>query len=359
MQITAETSRGLGRIPHEPDGAENLHVPHTPQPLKNATLRQLATFHALARLGSVSRTAEELHLTQPAVSLQLGILEESAGTPLLARGARGVRLTEAGEVLAGYASRILQLWGEAGEAMAAQCGHVAGTLRVGVVTTAEYLVPQLVLEFTREHAQVGVKLSVGNRAEIAALLAQQDVDLAIMGRPPAELRVEAAPFARHPMAFVAAPGHPLLQRAGLTLADLAGVTLLVRERGSGTRTTVEQLFKTAGVEMKLGAETSSNEAIKQLCAAGFGVAFISLHACVLELQTGLLAQVPLPGHPIEREWYVISLADRPLPAVAATFAAFLREQGQERLDAKLAADRERLAPAGRRRPARAVRAVRA
>lgn len=328
------------------------------RPLKNATLRQLVTFHTLARVGSVSRTAEELHLTQPAVSLQLGILEESAGTPLLSRGARGVRLTEAGEVLANYAARILQLWGEASEAMAAQCGQVAGTLRVGVVTTAEYLVPQLLLEFTRQHTQVGVKLGVGNRAEIAAQLAQQDIDLAIMGRPPAELRVEAAPFARHPMAFVAAPDHPLVHKPDVALADFVDVNLLVRERGSGTRTTVEQLFKTAGVDMRLGAEMSSNEAIKQMCAAGYGVAFISLHACVLELCTGVLAQVPLPGHPIEREWYVISLADRPLPAAATAFAAFLREHGQARLDAKLAADRARLTPAAPAAPARKRPALR-
>lgn len=326
------------------------HVPPPSRPLKNATLRQLVTLHTLARVGSISRTADELHLTQPAVSLQLGLLEESAGTPLLARGGRGTRLTEAGELLAQYADRIMQLWGEAGEAMAAQSGQVAGTLRVGVITTAEYLLPQLLLEFAREHAQVEVKLTVGNRAEIAAQLAQQDVDLAIMGRPPAELRVEAAPFARHPMAFVAAPDHPLVTKPGVTLADLAEVNMLVRERGSGTRTTVEQLFKTAGVPMKLGTETSSNEAIKQLCAGGYGVAFISLHACVLELLTGMLAQVPLPGHPIEREWYVISMAERPLPAAAAAFAAFLREHGQARLDVRLAADRERYSTAPHKRP---------
>jgi LysR family transcriptional regulator, low CO2-responsive transcriptional regulator len=311
------------------------------RPLKNATLRQLVTFHTLARLGSVSRTAQELHLTQPAVSLQLGILEESAGTPLLARGTRGVRLTEAGEVMAQYAARIIDLWGEASEAMAAQCGHVAGTLRVGMVTTAEYLLPHLLLEFARQHEQVAVKLSVGNRAEIGMQLAQQEIDLAIMGRPPAELRVNAAPFARHPMAFVAAPDHPLALKPDITLADFAGVKLLVRERGSGTRTTVEQLFKDAGLPMTLDAETSSNEAIKQLCAAGYGVAFISLHACVLEMQAGLLVQLPLPGHPVQREWYVVSQADRPLAAAAAAFASFLSEHGQARLDAKLAADRAR------------------
>lgn len=326
-------------------------MPAPVKPLKNVSLRQLVTFHTLARLGSVSRTAEELHLTQPAVSLQLGILEESAGTPLLARGARGVRLTEAGEVLASYAARILQLWGEAGEALAAQRGVVAGTLRVGVVTTAEYLLPQLLIEFARQHDQVVVKLNVGNRSEIAAQLAQQEIDLAIMGRPPQELRVDAAPFARHPMAFVAAPDHPLLHKPDLALTDLAEVNLLVRERGSGTRTTVEQLFKTAGIEMKLGVESSSNEAIKQMCAAGFGIAFISLHACVLELQGGVLAQVPLPGHPIMREWYSIALAGRPLPAAATAFAAFLREHGEERVAAQLAAFRKRAAPAAPKRVA--------
>ncbi|MDP1791331.1 MAG: LysR family transcriptional regulator, partial [Methylibium sp.] len=110
-------------------------------PLRNATFRQLAAFNAVARLGSVSRAADEMHLTQPAVSIQLGILEDAAGTPLLRRSARGVKLTEAGELLAGYASRILDLWGEAGDAMAAHCGDIAGLLRIGAVTTAEYLLP--------------------------------------------------------------------------------------------------------------------------------------------------------------------------------------------------------------------------
>ena len=306
------------------------------RPLKNATLRQLATFHTLARLGSVSRTAEEMHLTQPAVSLQLGILEESAGTPLLARGVRGVRLTEAGELLATYSERILALWREAGEAMAAQRGHVAGTLRVGAVTTAEYVLPQLLLAFVREHPQVKVKLQVGNRAEIVAQLASQGIDLAIMGRAPADLKVVAAPFARHPMAFVTSPTHPLMSLAAPSLQDLNDANLLVRERGSGTRTAVEQLYKSAGVEMRLGSEMSSNEAIKQMCAAGFGVAFISLHACVTELKSGLLSQVPMANHPILRDWYVIALEGRPVPAAAAAFSAFLQEQGQALVDEGLA-----------------------
>ena len=304
-------------------------------PLKNATFRQLATFHAVARLGSVSKAAEEIHLTQPAVSIQLGILEDSAGTPLLQRSARGVKLTEAGELLAGYAERILGLWREAGDAMAMHCGDIAGLLRVGAVTTAEYLLPPLLLEFVREHPQVKVKLHVGNRSDVMRQLASQEIDLAIMGRPPMELKTVSAAFAKHPMAFIAAPSHPLMAARGLDLQAINRANLLVRERGSGTRTTVEQVFKDAGLVLDVGSEMASNEAIKQMCASGFGVAFLSLHACVLELQTGLLALLPMEGNPIERAWHVMHLAGRPLPSAAAAFEQFLREHGQAWIDWRL------------------------
>ena len=305
------------------------------QPLKNSTFRQLATFAAVARLGNVSRAAEEMNLTQPAVSIQLGILEDAAGTPLLQRGPRGVKLTEAGELLAVYASRILELWREAGDAMAMHKGEVAGLLRVGAVTTAEYLLPPLLLEFVREHPKVKVKLQVGNRAEIVSRLAGWEVDLAIMGRPPTELKTASAAFAKHPMAFVASPQHPLMAVPGLGLAALNDANLLVRERGSGTRTTVEQLFKDADVALDIGSEMSSNEAIKQMCAAGFGVAFLSLHACVVELETARLALLPLPDNPIERDWHVMHLADRPLPLVASAFESFLRERGEASIQQRL------------------------
>jgi len=298
---------------------------------KNATFRQLAAFHTVARLGSVSRAAEEMHLTQSAVSIQIGILEDSAGTPLLERLGRGIRLTEAGELLAVYAGRVLELWREAGDEMAAHRGVFSGTLRVGAVTTAEYLLPPLLVTFADEHPKVKVKLQVGNRDEIVRMLSGNDVDIAIMGRPPAELKTVANAFARHPMAFIASPAHPLMSQPGLDLAALAGANILVRERGSGTRTTVEQLFREAGVRLKIGSELSSNEAIKQMCAAGFGIAFLSLHTCMLELDAGLLGLLPLPGNPIERDWYVMHLASRQIPQVAAAFEQFLRDKGHEQV----------------------------
>jgi len=296
--------------------------------LKNATFRQLAAFHAVARLGSVSRAAGELHLTQPAVSIQLKLLEEAAGAPLLERHGRGIRLSAAGEVMADYAARILDLWREAGDEMAAQRGQFSGTLRVGAVTTAEYLLPPLLVAFAADRPHVKVKLRVGNRDEIVAMLGGQEVDIAIMGRPPAELKTTAVAFARHPMAFLASPKHPLMSRRDLTLADLAGANLLVRERGSGTRTTLERLHKDAGLPLRIGSEMSSNEAIKQMCAAGFGAAFLSLHTCGLELEAGLLALLPMADNPLEREWHAMHLASRRLPQVASAFKQFLADDGQ-------------------------------
>ncbi len=305
---------------------------------KNATFRQLATFHAVARLGSVSAAADEMHLTQPAVSLQIASLEESAMTPLLQRTGRGIRLTEAGELLDDYARRILELWREAGEEMATLQGVFSGTLRVGAITTAEYLLPPMLVTFANEHPQVKLKLQVGNRDEIVRMLSSQEIDLAIMGRPPAELKTVSMPFAKHPMAFLVSPKHALMKAAQakrVTMEELSEQRILVRERGSGTRSTIERLFKDAGLPLRIGSELSSNEAIKHMCAAGFGVAFLSMHTCVLEMEAGVLALLPMERNPIERDWYVMHLGSRQLPQVALAFERFLVERGQAEIRRQL------------------------
>jgi len=316
---------------------------------KSSSLRQLATFHTVARLGSVSRAAGELNLTQPAVSIQLKLLEDSAGAPLLERQGRGVRLTEAGELMGSYAARILDLWREVGDEMAAQRGEFSGTLRVGAVTTAEYLLPPLLVSFASAHPNVKVKLRVGNRDEIVRMLSGQETDLAIMGRPPAELKTTSAAFAKHPMAFLASPKHALMARRSVSLADVVDANLLVRERGSGTRTTLERLYKEAGLPLRIGSELSSNEAIKQMCAAGFGAAFLSLNTCALELDAGLLGVLPMAGNPLEREWFVMHLASRRLPQVASAFKQFLTQDGQ-----RLINERAGVQPATVKRGTRAV-----
>jgi DNA-binding transcriptional LysR family regulator len=298
---------------------------------KTASLRQLATFQVVARMGSVSLAAEELHLSQSAVSIQIASLESSVGTPLVERTGRGVRLTEAGELLVVYADRLLNLWTEASDEMTTFLGAFSGTLRVGAVTTAEYWLPRLLVTFINANPRVKLRLLFGNREEVVRGLAGQEVDIAVMGQPPEELRVIASTFAKNPMAFVASPQHPLMAEPSMTMSVLAKAPLLVRERGSGTRNTVERLFRDAGMRPRIGSELSSNEAIKQMCAAGFGPAFLSLHTCKLELDAGLLKVLPMQNNPIEREWFMVRAASRPAPQVVIAFEQYLREHGQSEI----------------------------
>ncbi|HEY6514291.1 MAG TPA: LysR family transcriptional regulator [Burkholderiaceae bacterium] len=299
---------------------------------KVATLKQLAAFHTVARLGSVSQAADELHLTQSAVSIQVASIEAAVGTPLLMRTGRGVRLTEAGEMLQNYAERLLSLWNEMGDGMATLLGAFSGTLRVGAVATAEYWLPSLLMAFINENPKVQVKVHTGSGAEMVRCLAAQEIDVAVMGNPPDELKPAASHFARNPIGFLAAPQHPLMAERRLTMTRLAESNLLVRERGSGSRLTLTRVFKEAGLHLRIGSELSSNEAIKQMCIAGFGPAFLSLNTCILEMKAGLLALLPIPGNPIEREWFVVHSPSKQLPQVAVAFEQFLRLHGQSRID---------------------------
>ena len=301
----------------------------------HASFRQLQSLVLIARHESVSKAAEALHVTQPAVSLQLRTLEEIAGTALTRKVGRAIQLTAAGEVMAEFAERILRLWEQAGDELAALEGVSSGTLRIGAVTTAEHLLPPLLVPFTMERPDVRLKLQVGNRIEILNMLARQEIDLAIMGTPPREFRTNAARFARHPMGFVASATHPLMKKKKVTLADVVGANLLVRERGSGTRTAVEKLFKEGGHPLNFGSEVSSNEAIKRMVSAGLGLGFLSVHACALEFKADLIRLLPMPNNPVEADWHVMHLAGHPIPKVAAAFQDFVIEQGQELVQREL------------------------
>lgn len=294
-----------------------------------ASFRQLQALVLVARHESVARAADALHVTQPAISLQIRTLEENAGMALTRKVGRNIQLTAAGEVMVEFSERILRLWEQAGDELAALQGVTSGTLRIGAVTTAEHLLPPMLVPFTLERPDVRLKLQVGNRAEIVQMLARHEIELAIMGTPPRELRTNAAKFARHPMAFVASPAHPLMKKKKLTLNDVLGANLLVRERGSGTRTAVERLLREAGHPLEFGSEVSSNEAIKRMVAAGLGVGFLSVHACGLEFEAGLLAVLPTPAQPVEADWHIMHLTDQPIPKVAAAFQDFVIEHGQE------------------------------
>ena len=315
-----------------------------------ASLRYLQTFHTVARLGSVTLAADELHLSQSAISIQIRELESSFKTKLILRTGRGVRLTESGRVLQSHAERMLNLWNEASDEMSTFIGEYSGTLRIGAVTTAEYWLPRLLVAFASDQPRIKVKLQVGKRDEIVRGMAAEEFDIAVMGQPPQELSVAATAFAKNPVGFVAASNHPLISEPHLTMARLADAQLLVREKGSGTRTTVERLFKDEGLRLRIGSELSSNESIKQMCVAGFGPAYLSLQTCALEIQTGLLVLLPMPNNPFDREWYAVRLASKPVPQLAAAFEQFLCERGQAEILLQSAVPVRKVAISGGRRP---------
>ena len=291
--------------------------------MKHVTLRQLKVFESVARHLSFSRAAEELHLTQPAVSMQVKQLEEQAGLPLTEMVGKKVYLTEAGEEVARQARRIAQQLREANEALDALKGVRSGRLAIGVISTAKYFAPHLLAEFRRRKPGVELDLRVHNRETIVRLLAENEIDLAIMGQPPQDFATIAEGFADHPLVIVAAPDHPLAEKKKIAPALLNDETFLIREPGSGTRATMERFFADVGIAPLHRMEMVGNETIKQAVMAGLGLAFISAHTVSLECEVGRLVKLPVAGTPIVRRWFVVHRAEKELLPMAETFRTFL------------------------------------
>lgn len=291
--------------------------------MKHVTLRQLKVFESVARHLSFSRAAEELHLTQPAVSMQVKQLEEQAGLPLTEMVGKKVYLTQAGEEVARHARRIAQQLREAEESLDALKGVRGGRLSIGVISTAKYFAPRLLAEFRRRQPGIEINLSVNNRETVVRQLADNEIDLAIMGQPPQEFATVAQAFADHPLVIVAAPDHPLAGGKKIVGAQLNGETFLIREPGSGTRAAMERFFAEAGISPSHLLELGNNETVKQAVMAGLGIAFISSHAVSLECEVGRLVKLPVAGTPVIRRWFVVHRAEKALLPVAENFREFL------------------------------------
>ncbi|MDD5250131.1 MAG: LysR family transcriptional regulator [Rhodocyclaceae bacterium] len=297
--------------------------------MKNVTLRQLRVFESVARHLSFSRAAEELHLTQPAVSMQVKQLEEMVGLPLTEQIGKKVFLTAAGDEVARHARLVALQLREAEESLAAMKGVKGGELRVGVVSTAKYFAPRVLTEFRACHPGIELRLGVHNRETIVRLLANNEIDLAIMGRPPQEFETVAECFAPHPLVIIAAADHPLAGRKRVEPADLSKDTFLIREMGSGTRTAMESYFAEVGFTPGATFEMSGNETIKQAVMAGMGVAFISEHTIGLERMAGRLVVLPVRGTPVLRDWFLVHRAEKQLLPIATAFRDFLLSGGAE------------------------------
>ncbi|HPR43939.1 MAG TPA: LysR substrate-binding domain-containing protein [Ottowia sp.] len=296
--------------------------------MKNATFRQLRVFSEAARHLSFAQAARALHLTPPAVSMQIKELEAQVGLPLFERSGRQVALTTAGEYVLLYARRILAGLKDAEDAVARLRKLEVGQLVIGMVSTAKYMLPPLLAAFHQEHPAVEIRLAVGNREQLVQMLEAGEVDLAIMGRPPKELATRAEPFAAHPHVFVAAPDHPLVRAGELAVKQLRGVPFIMRESGSGTRAALERFLGGEAANLNVVMEMASNETIKQAVMAGLGVSFLSLHTIGLELRHGLIALLPVQGSPVVRSWNCVHTQAKYLSPAAEAFRYFVLEQGE-------------------------------
>lgn len=305
--------------------------------MKHATLRQLKAFEAVARHLSFSRAATELHLTQPAVSTQIRMLEDHAGLPLFEQLGKKTYLTQAGTELLDFARAIIRQFEDAEAAMAHYKGIAGGRLNVAVISAGDYFFPQLMVAFARRHPGVQLNLTVHNREELLGQLAANRTDLAVMVRPPAHEDTQHDAFAPHPYVIVAAPDHPLAQEARIGMAALLRHPFVVRERGSDTWHSMEDAFGAHLAELQVAMEIRSTETIKQAVIAGLGLGFLSAHTIGRELLDRSLTVLPVDGFPLMLHWYVVHRREKRLPPVARAFHQFLLEEGAQRIAALIPA----------------------
>lgn len=289
----------------------------------NLTLRQLNIFEAVSRHLSFTRASKELHLTQPAVSMQIKQLEDEVGLPLFEQVGKKVFLTDAGKEMQRYAISIQATLAEASLVFDEMRGLERGRLHISVASTANYFVPQLLAFFCQRHPNVRVSLDVTNRDRLLDALAANETDLVIMGKPPANMELVAESFMDNPLVVIAPPGHPLAGSKDIPLERLQEETFLVREQGSGTRSATERFFVEHGVAMSSTMEMSSSEAIKQGVEAGLGFGLLSLHTLEMELTLKRLVILDVRDLPILRNWYIMHRAGKRLSAVAQSFKDFV------------------------------------
>ena len=294
----------------------------------NITFRQLEVFEVVARLLSHTKASKELHLSQPAVSMQIKQLEENVGLELLEKVGRKIYLTEAGREMHHYCRTIADQVEEAGEVFEQLKGLKTGRLEVTVATTANAFATRMLSKFNKQYEGSTVSLNVTNRERLLRQLADNDKDIAIMGRPPEDADLVIEPFADNPLVVIASPDHPLASMQPIPLYMLQDQTFVVREQGSGTRTAMQRFFDEHNLSITSSMEMNENEAIKQAVQAGMGLGIVSIHTIELELETNRLIILDVEDFPIMRHWYLVHRKEKRLSPITQAFKDFVLSEGQ-------------------------------
>lgn len=295
--------------------------------LRHVTLHQLRLFQSLGTHLSYTRVAEELFLTQPAVSIQIKRLEESVGIPLVEQMGKKLFLTEAGKELFEASRDVLDRLRVLNEDMIGMEKGIKGPIKLSAITTAKYFMPHLLGAFLRDYPEVVPSLTITNQARVVERLEANLDDLVIMGTLPENMDLEAEYFLDNPIVVVAHPDHPLVGQKNIPLARIAEERFLAREPGSGTRAARTRLFAEHGLAANVYMELGSSEAIKQAVMAGLGISVLSRHNLALELDSGLIAVLDVEHFPLTRQWYAVHLKGKKLSSTARMFLDFLLRDG--------------------------------
>ena len=287
------------------------------------TLQQLRLFEAVPRRGSYTRAAEELFITQPAVSIQIKRLEDQAGLSLFEHVGKKTFPTAAGKMMYDASLDILNRVEDLKNSIEELKGTVKGSLQMSVVTTSKYFIPNLLGAFLQQYPDVEPKLKFTNRARVIERLMNNDDDFVVMGQAPEDNKLESYPFLNNIIGIVAPPDHPLANKKNITIKELAKQRFLIREIGSGTRYVFDQLLEKHGVKIEPYMELGSSEAIKHAVMAGLGIAVLSLHSVQLERDVKKLTVLDVEGFPLKRRWYAVHLKGRKLSLVAQTFLDYI------------------------------------
>ncbi len=287
------------------------------------TIHQLKIFRSVAEHKNFTKAAQTLHMSQPAVSMQVKQIESTVGLPLIEQTGKKLYLTEAGKAINQCAINIARLLETTEETIDQFKGMHKGKLRISVATTAGYFVIKMLAKFSNLYPEISIKLDVTNRQSLLEQLDNNERDLVIMGEPPQNKGLESEAFMDNPLIIVAPKNHPLVNSKNLNIKDLAHEPFVTREKGSGTRAAIERFFEQTDIDINYSMEMTSNEAIKQAVQAGMGLGIVSSHTVQLELATGYLINLKIKKFPIMRKWYLVQRVNKLHSPIATLFESFV------------------------------------
>ena len=303
----------------------------------NITLRHLQIFESVAQTQSYTRAAEHLHMTQPAVSMQMKQLEEMVGLDLFERQGKKIVITKTGEKLRKHGKKIIDRFDVMHGSISKLQKGQHEKIKISAATTANHFVTHMMAEFSRQHQDINITLDITNRETLVTQLQNYDPDFVIMGEPPSKLDLDSQLIMENPLVVIASPQHPLVKQykeaqkyksKDVPMYEVIKEPFVVREEGSGTKAAIRRHFKKHGLTFRSSYELSSNESIKHAVVAGLGLGIVALHTIKLELEAGKLEILDVENFPLERHWHLVSRKGRKLSPAAVEFQEFILESAE-------------------------------